>query len=90
VERKEEMRIARQKRYEQQARDIAAKEVKCAGCNKDFKHGTRFWVCRKCKGECRSQIHPSYVKKRKVKEGDLESGEKEWGLGDDSTSWRSL
>lgn len=32
----------------------------------------RFWICGKCGGECRSRIHPGYVRKSKLQ--DLETG----------------
>lgn len=59
-------------RYRQEARDVAegknlgpGEKVKCEGCKLDLKDGTRWWVCGKCKGECRDAIHPPFVKKKK-------------------------
>ena len=66
------LRENRYMRYRQEARDVAegknlgpGEKVKCGGCKLDLKDGTRWWVCGKCKGECRDAIHPPFVKKKK-------------------------
>ncbi|KAF2474143.1 uncharacterized protein BDR25DRAFT_119377 [Lindgomyces ingoldianus] len=71
----------RQKRYQQEARDIAfgihlppGEKPKCAKCLKVFQSGTRWWKCKKCSGECRDNIHPPFVGKRK--ELDVEKAER--------------
>ncbi|KAF2715234.1 hypothetical protein K504DRAFT_446118 [Pleomassaria siparia CBS 279.74] len=71
------LRDARFKRYQQEARDIAqgkhlpaGEKVKCGSCKEDLKSGTRWWVCGKCKGECRDAIHPAFVKNRKVMDAE--------------------
>ncbi|KAF2263870.1 hypothetical protein CC78DRAFT_262477 [Lojkania enalia] len=67
-----EMQLVRTKRYQQEARDIAKGKflkpgeiTQCRNCKRDLKSGTRWWVCGKCKGECRDVIHPPYIGKRK-------------------------
>lgn len=41
---------------------------KCRGCQVRLRGGPRWWVCEKCKKECRSSVHAAWGKKEK-KEG---------------------
>jgi hypothetical protein len=91
----QEMQTTRHRRYIQEARDIAngkflkpGKKTRCGGCKKELESGTRFWVCGKCKGECRDTIHPSYVVKKK--DVDIEMGEKSKELNRERWRWRWL
>lgn len=49
---------------------------KCAGpnCKADLKAGTRWWVCLKCRGECRDSIHPPHVGRKKEKDVEKVEG----------------
>ncbi|KAF2798360.1 hypothetical protein K505DRAFT_414386 [Melanomma pulvis-pyrius CBS 109.77] len=76
------LRDSRFKRYQQEARDIAdgiflppGEKAKCGSCKLDLKSGARWWVCGKCKGECRDAIHPPFAKRRKPL--DVEKAEKQ-------------
>lgn len=78
----EPMQETRNKRYHQELRDLAqgiglpsGQKVECGKCKNELKGGVRWWVCSKCKGECRSKVHPPWV--GKLKEPDLEMGEME-------------
>lgn len=71
-----ELQSARHRRYEKECRDIAYKKgSKCGLCKKELKHWARWWKCGRCAGECRDKIHPGFVRGRKVKEKDVETGD---------------
>ncbi|KAF2181723.1 hypothetical protein K469DRAFT_256094 [Zopfia rhizophila CBS 207.26] len=94
------MQKARHKRYQQEARDLAIgtylgpdEKVKCGGCKNELKTGTRWWVCGRCKRECRDAIHPAWIGKRMGP--DLEKGEetkmaREEKLESTQSKWKSM
>lgn len=89
---REEMQTTRHRRYQQEARDIAegknlkdGEKVKCGSCKKELKSGMRFWVCGRCKGECRDRIHPPYVKPKEDR--DVEKGEEESKAQAEDRKW---
>lgn len=88
------MQEKRHKRYVQEVRDLAFsnKEAmhRCGKCKKSLKAGVRWWVCARCKGECRDSIHPAYVGKRKTNEEDVEKGDTAGEEGRASKWWRIL
>jgi hypothetical protein len=83
------LQATRHKRYQQEARDIAYKEdSKCESCKNVLKDGMRWWKCGKCGGECRVNIHPGFVKRKKAKAKDVEKGEGEGEAEVDVSWWR--
>ncbi|KAF2107579.1 hypothetical protein BDV96DRAFT_589010 [Lophiotrema nucula] len=90
-----EMQETRQKRYEQQARDKAEgkflapnENVKCGNCKQDLKSGTRWWVCGKCKGECRDKMHPPYVGKKRLSDVEMAETHNEKVEELESSRWK--
>ncbi|KAF2446338.1 hypothetical protein P171DRAFT_430502 [Karstenula rhodostoma CBS 690.94] len=80
------LQAERHKRYHQEVRDIAYKEnSKCGSCKMVLKDGMRWWKCGKCGGECRDEIHPAFVKRKKEK--DFEKGDVGNRETDEDGSW---
>jgi hypothetical protein len=40
----------------------AARQVKCGVCDRRLPNtGTQWWICGKCRKECRSELHPQWA-----------------------------
>ncbi|KAH7122625.1 hypothetical protein B0J11DRAFT_531944 [Dendryphion nanum] len=85
------MQQTRHRRYVQEVRDLAYSchwSMKiCDKCKKDLTSGMRWWVCVRCKGECRDCIHPSYVGKKKDNDDAEKQGQEGKTEGEVARAW---